>query len=542
MALAAVEALCVLGQAALLAWIVAAAILDGAALAALWPPLFGLLAVLAARALTGGLRGALSAHASGAVRQALRGELFDRMVDAGPLLKGRRGTGALGSVLIEQVEALDPYYSRFLPQTATATLVPAAILVAVLWTNWLAGALLLLSAPLIPMFMILIGWGAEQVSRDQQQALARLSGLFFDRLQGMDTLRRFGAERRESARIAAFAEDFRSRTMQVLRVAFLSSAVLEFFSAVAIATLAIYIGFGLLGFIQLGSADTLTLFSGLFILLLAPEFYNPLRTLAQHWHDRAGALAAAGGIRELLATPPARPEPATPAAELPHQACVVTVRGLRLSLPGRQALFDGLELQVSAGEKLVVAGPSGVGKSTLLALIGGFIQPDDGEILLERTRVGALTRAQLSRVRGYLGQQPFFFPGSIRDNILLGADADADEAALGRATALAGLGPLLHALPGGLDTPLGPDGLGLSGGQARRVALARVLLRPRPLLLLDEPTASLDGATEQQFWADLDRALARQPMTVICASHSAQARGWADRVLQLDAGQLRVAP
>jgi ATP-binding cassette, subfamily C, bacterial CydD len=535
-----VEALCVLGQAALLAWIVAAAILDAANVETLWWPLLSLLAVLAIRALAGGLRGALSAHASGAVRQALRGELFSRMVDAGPLLKGRHGTGALTSVLVEQVEALDPYYSRFLPQTTIATLVPAAILVAVAWTNWLAGALLLLSAPLIPMFMILIGWGAEQVSREQQQALARLSGLFFDRLQGMDTLRRFGAERRESMRIAAFAEDFRGRTMQVLRVAFLSSAVLEFFSAVAIATLAIYIGFGLLGFIQLGSADTLTLFSGLFILLLAPEFYNPLRTLAQHWHDRAGALAAAGGIRELLDTPPARPEPATPAAQLPHQACAVAVRGLRLSLSGRKTLFDGLELQVTAGEKLLVAGPSGSGKSTLLALVGGFLQPDGGEILLGPTPVGALTRAQLSRVRGYLGQQPFFFPGSIRDNILLGEDVD--EAALRRATALAGLDPLLHALPQGLDTPLGPDGLGLSGGQARRVALARVLLRPRPLLLLDEPTASLDDATERLFWADLDRALALQPVTVICASHSAQAHGWADRVLRLDPAQLRAAP
>ena len=532
-----VEALCVLGQALLLAWLISAAVIDGADLVALRWPLAGLLVALALRALVGGLRGSLSAQASGAVRQQLRSELFTRMVDAGPLLKGRLGTGALTTVLVEHTETLDPYYARFLPQMATVKVVPLAILVAVFWANWLAGVLLLLSAPLIPVFMILIGMGAQQVSRDQQQAMARLSGLFFDRLQGMDTLRRFGAEQRESQRIATFAEDFRRRTMQVLRVAFLSSAVLEFFSAVAIASLAIYIGLGLLGYIQFGPTDSLTLFSGLFILLLAPEFYNPLRTLAQHWHDRAGALAAAAGIREVLATAPARPEPPQPAAQLPTRACAVELRGVRLALAGRNALFTDLELHVAAGEKLVIAGASGGGKSTLLALAGGFLQADDGDILLGGTPVAALTRAQLSQVRAYLGQQPFLSAASIRDNILLGLAAS--DAELARAVTLAGLDEFLHTLPEGLATRLGQDGLGVSGGQARRIALARVLLKPRPVLLLDEPTASLDAVTEQRFWDDLDRALAQQPMTVICASHSALALGWADRTLLLQDGRLR---
>jgi ATP-binding cassette, subfamily C, bacterial CydD len=541
--LATAEAFCVLTQAALLAWIIAAAVIDARDLAALQLPLLGLLAVFGARALVGGTRGVLTARASGEVRRQLRSELFTRMLDAGPLLKGRRGTGSLTTVLVEQVESLDPHYSRFLPQMATVTVVPLAILVAVFWANWLAGALLLITAPLIPAFMILIGMGAEQVVRQQQQALGRLSGLFFDRLRGLDTLRRFGAERRESARIEAYAEDFRARTMRVLRVAFLSSAVLEFFSAIAIAVLAIYIGMGLLGFIELGPAKTLTLFSGLFILLLAPEFFNPLRTLAQHWHDRAGALAAAEGIREVLAAPLARPEPAHPAEAIPTQACPVRVRGLRVTLPGRGTLFEGLDLDVRAAEKLLVTGPSGCGKSTLLSLVGGFLQPDDGEILLGDVPLAALTRAQLSQVRGYLGQQPFLYAATIRDNILL-RDAvvnrgdGAEEARLQRAIALAGLDRFIAALPAGLETRLGQDGLGVSGGQAQRIALARVLLAPRPLLLLDEPTASLDADTEQQFWADLDRALAAHPMTVVCASHSALALRWADRALLLQDGRL----
>ena len=521
----------------MLAWLIAAAVVDARELAALQLPLLGLLAVFALRALVGGVRGVITARASGEVRQQLRSELFVRMLDAGPLLKGRLGTGSLTTVLIEQVESLDPHYARFMPQMATVTVVPVAILVAVFWANWLAGALLLLSAPLIPAFMILIGMGAQQVVRGQQQALGRLSGLFFDRLRGLDTLRRFGAEQRESARIAAFAEDFRARTMRVLRVAFLSSAVLEYFSAIAIATLAIYIGMGLLGFITLGPAETLTLFSGLFILLLAPEFYNPLRTLAQHWHDRAGALAAAEGIREVLAAPVARPEPARPADTIPTDACPVYIRSVGIALPGRPVLFKGLDLDVPAGQKLVIAGASGCGKSTLLSLAGGFIQPDGGEILLGEVPLAALTRAQLSRVRAYLGQQPFLYAASIRDNILLGHAAD--DTALQRAVAVAGLERFLATLPAGLETRLGQDGLGVSGGQARRIALARVLLAPRPLLLLDEPTASLDADTERQFWSDLDRVLAAGPMTVICASHSALALRWADRALRLADGELQ---
>jgi ATP-binding cassette, subfamily C, bacterial CydD len=534
----------VLTQAALLAWVIAAAVIDFAELAALQLPLLGLLAVFAARALVGGMRGVLTSRASGQVRQQLRSELFARMLDAGPLLKGRLGTGSLTTVLVEQVESLDPHYSRFLPQMATVTVVPVAILVAVFWANWLAGILLLITAPLIPGFMILIGMGAEQVVRQQQQALGRLSGLFFDRLRGLDTIRRYGAERRESARIAAYADEFRARTMGVLRVAFLSSAVLEFFSAIAIATLAIYIGMGLLGFIELGPAGTLTLFSSLFILLLAPEFFNPMRALAQHWHDRAGALAAAEGIREVLAVPLARPEPAQPAEAIPTQSCRVRMRDVHLRLPGRGTLFAGLDLDVQAGEKLLVTGASGCGKSTLLSLAGGFLQPDGGEILLGEVPLAALTRAQLSAVRGYLGQLPLLYAASIRDNILLGEALDsggreADEARLQHALALAGLDRFIATLPAGLETRLGQDGVGVSGGEARRIALARVLLAPRPLLLLDEPTASLDAHTEQQFWADLDRALAARPMTVICASHSALALRWADRALQLHDGRLQ---
>ncbi len=536
-ALAVLEALSVVAQAGLLAWILSSVIVSGMSLQSLTLPLAGLLLTWGVRAAVVSLRSHLSAGASSQTRRQLRNELFARLTAAGPLYRGPRGTGQLTTGLIEQVDLLDPYYSRYLPQSSVALMVPAAILVAVFATDWLAGALLLLAAPLIPGFMIIIGMGAEQISRRQQDALGRLSGLFFDRLQGLDTLRRFGAEARELDRMQSFSEQFRERTMRVLRVAFLSSAVLEFFSAVAIATLAIYIGLGLLGMIEFAGADSLTLFKGLFILVLAPEFFNPLRTLATFWHDRAGALAAAQSLRELLQAPPARSEPSTPAELVPEQPCSVRIMDLHKQFPGRRAVLNGLALEARAGEKLLISGPSGCGKSTLLSLLAGFAEPDAGAIEIDGTPLSHFTLAQLAGFRGYLGQKPLLFPGTIEDNIRYG-DEQADAGDLQQALELSGVADFLDQLPEGLQTVLGEDGHGISGGQARRLALARVLLRPRPLLLLDEPTASLDPHTEQAFWDALGQVVQQRPMTMICASHSHLAARWADRVLSLKDGQL----
>ncbi|MCC5865819.1 MAG: thiol reductant ABC exporter subunit CydD [Wenzhouxiangella sp.] len=533
--IALLEALAILSQAGLMAWLVHAAIIDSKAFSELGPALLALLAAVVLRATVLGARGMLSARASSAIRNQLRLDLYRRLAAAGP--QAGQDSGHLLSRLVEQVEALDPYYARYRPQAHTALIVPLLIVIAVFYVDWLAGLLLALTAPLIPLFMVLVGWGAERESLRQQQALGRLAGLFHDRLRGLAQLRRLGAATSELARLSERAEAFRERTFRVLKLAFLSSAVLEFFAAVAIAALAIYIGLGLLGFIDFGPAPALTLASGLFILLLAPEFFNPLRQLAQHWHDRADALAAATDLAPLLALPPARPEPAEVKEGLPTSACAVEVRQLAFAWPGRDRLFQELDLRASAGERLLIQGPSGGGKSSLLRLLAGFVAPTNGCITYDDIDLSQLNQAALAQCRAWLGQHPVLFPGSLRDNLLL-ARPTADAAEIERACRLAGVSEFLAKLTDGLDTRLGEQGLGLSSGQAQRLALARALLSPRPILFLDEPTASLDPANEQRFWQALSAAGEDRAMTVMCASHAPAARRWADRVLILDQGKL----
>jgi ATP-binding cassette subfamily C protein CydD len=539
-ALAAAEATAILIQGGLLAWILSAVIIDGVEGARLSMALAALLLAWLLRAGVVSLRSRWTAKASSHIRQTLRQELFTTIARAGPLQVAHAGTGRITSGLIEQVDHLDPYFSRYLPQTAVAVLVPAFILIAVFPADWMAGLLLAITAPIIPAFMIIIGMGTEQVSRQQQDALKRLSGIFFDRLRGLDTLKRFGAERSESARIGQLSEEFRVRTMQVLRVAFLSSAVLEFFAAVAIASLAIYIGLGLLDMIDFGAATSLTLFKGLFILLLAPEFFNPLRTLAQFWHDRSSAMAAAGALREQLSLKPARIEPEVPADRAPTDACTVSVCGLRKGFAGRPEVLKGIDMTIAAGEQVLITGSSGGGKTTLLGLLAGFGDPDQGSIKINGEELSSYTIAQLSSIRGYLGQHPLLIPASLADNIRL-ADPEAENARIESVAIKAGLGEFIKRLPDGLDTRIGQDAFGLSGGQARRIALARVLLRPYPLLLLDEPTASLDDETGDAIWETLTAAVQQTPTTVICISHSERAKAWADRVLTLTDGYLKDA-
>lgn len=536
--LALADAAIVIAQAWLIAGIAAQVFVEQLPVAEVMSQMWLLLGVLIARALLGGGQQWLAGNASARVRREMRERLLRCFGAAGPA--GLPPAGELITAFDEQVEAFDAYYGRFLPQRISATILPPVILLFAFATDWLAGLLLFVTAPLIPMFMVLIGMGAESLAREQFRSLARLGGWFLDQVHGAATIRLFRAEARARAQVVKRTHALRRETMRVLRVAFLSSAVLEFFAAVAIASLAIYVGLGLLGYLTFGPASSLTLQSGLFLLLLAPEFFQPLRALSQGWHDRADASAAAGELRRLLELPPARARTDRTLAPAAPACCRVEMRGIRFAHPGRDALFRDLDFEVAAGEKVVLTGPSGGGKSSLISLMAGFAEPTTGSLLLDGRPLMRFSSAAVQAHVAWLGQRPVLFAGTIAENIALGWK-DATRGQIERIAAQARVTEFAERLPNGLDSPVGENGYGLSGGQAQRVALARALLRPRPLILLDEPTAGLDADSEATVLAALRDLLAQRNATVLCATHRAATMAWADRVVEMVDGELTCA-
>ncbi len=518
----------IITQAGLIAAIIHGAVAEGLGIGELGPLFALLVAVVTARAAGQWAQQAAGIAAAAAIRQDLRAEVLDRIAAIGPVRLANAHSAGIASQALEQVDAVDGYFARYLPQKIVAVGVPLAILAVAVTQDWIVALLLLLAAPLIPLFMALVGMGAEHLNRQQFETVTRLACHFLDRVRGMSTLRLFGRGEDAVRAVAEVAEEYRWRNMRTLRVAFLSSAVLEFFAAVAIATVAIYVGFGLLGYIEFGNADELTLFSGLFVLLLAPEFFQPLRTLAQHYHDRAAALGATEGLRELLDGdgPSAPAQPATAVGG----AARVMIDDVDFAHPGRSRILDQAFLAVEPGECVALTGPSGCGKSTLLQLLAGLIAPTRGRIDIDGREPGEAAPV------AWVGQRPFLVAGTIASNIALARPSASREeirAAAERARVTAFSDPL----PEGLDTPLAEGGRGLSGGQGQRVAIARAFLAEAPLLLLDEPTASLDARAEAQVLEAL-QALAAAGATLVIASHHPAVHALMDRIVTFKQGRL----
>ncbi len=528
------QALATVAQAGLLAWLLHGAIIEGQGWATLAPLFGGLPLAIALRAVAGYAREEAGLRASVRVRAELRRTLLARLAVLGPAWAGQQQGGALVSQLLDQVEALEGFVARYQPQQWLAVLVPVLILCVVFPVSWGAGLILLATAPLIPLFMAIVGHAARARQQQQLQALARMSGQFLETLRGLPTLRSLDAHRRQAEVVEHTAEGFRVRTMRVLRLAFLSGTVLEFFASIAIALSAVYLGFSLLGVLDFGfwGAEP-SLLVAFFVLLLAPDFYLPLRELGTHYHARAEALAAADLLRPVLdANPPQLAGGThTLGPQAPHIVFDRVVFAHQTGVPVlQQASFT-----LKAGETVAIVGESGAGKTTLLRLLLGQLTAQGGRITVEGEALSALALADWRERIGWMSQHPRLLAASLADNLRV-ACVEADEAALCEALRFAGLGAWFEALPDGLATPLGEGGRRLSGGQLRRLALARLRLRRASVLLLDEPTASLDSQTEQ--WVVARLAELCQGRSVILLTHRSAPLRLADRVLALREGQL----
>ncbi|GAB1336594.1 thiol reductant ABC exporter subunit CydD [Streptomyces sp. E-15] len=516
--LGAVGAGLVIAQAMLVAEIVVGAFQRGQSVTDLRTPLVLLAAVAVGRSLVAWLTELAAHRASAAVKSELRGRLLDRAAALGPGWLSGQHTGSLVALGTRGVDALDDYFSRYLPQLGLAVVVPVAVLARIVTEDWVSAAIIVGTLPLIPVFMVLIGWATQSRMDRQWRLLSRLSGHFLDVVAGLPTLKVFGRAKAQAESIRRITGEYRQATLRTLRIAFLSSFALELLATLSVALVAVTIGMRLVH----GEMD---LYVGLMILVLAPEAYLPLRQVGAQYHAAAEGLAAAEEIFTVLETP----VPGSGTAAVPAGA--VAFEGVTVRYPGRSSdAVTGVSFSVGPGETVALVGPSGTGKSTLLSALLGFVRPAEGRVLIGGADLAGLDLEEWRSRIAWVPQRPHLYAGTIAENVRL-ARPGADDGAVRRALRDAGAWDFVAALPEGVDTLLGEDGAGLSAGQRQRLALARAFLADRPVLLLDEPTAALDGATEADVVAAVRRLAAGR--TVLLVVHRPALLAVADRVVRL---------
>ena len=498
-----------------------------------------LIALIPLRALLAFARERSSFEAGKRLRLHIRKAVLDKISELGPAFIKGKPAGSWASIVLEQVEDLHDFYARYLPQMLLAGFIPLAILIVVFPLNWAAGLILLVTAPLIPIFMIFVGSGAADANRKNFKALTQLSGHFMDRLKGLNTLKLFNRGEAEGKTIEAASESFRKKTMSVLRLAFLSSAVLEFFSAVSIAVLAIYFGFSFLGELNFGDYGSgLTLFIAMFVLMLAPEFYQPLRDMGTHYHAKAQAIGAAEELMALLnyqieSDPKAIPNNALKTLNKHEDVTLIATEIIVKSHSGA-TLLGPISFQLKQGQHIAIVGPSGAGKSSLLNALLGFL-PYQGSLKVNGIELNELSIVDWRSQLAWLGQEPQLFHGSVRDNVAMATPSMSDEtikSLLQKAQIL----DFIEQQAQGLDLLIGEQMAGISVGQAQRIALARALGQNASLFVLDEPTASLDRHSEHAVLSSLYEAI--KGTSCLMVTHRIDQLSQMDKILVLDKGSI----
>ncbi len=518
-------------QAAALAHAVAIVLLEGGGPAEIRTSLLLFLAATAARALMAWGRGAAAAEASARIRIRLRGRLARHLVRLGPFGVGRESSGELATVVGEGVERLDAYIAEYLPQLALACGIPLGMVILAGTRDLLSGAVLLITVPVIPLFMLLIGSAAAARSRRQWTALARLGAHFLEAIQGLSTLKVLGRARDEVRRIAEVSEQFRETTMGVLRIAFLSALALELIATISTAVVAVQVGLRLL-YGRLGFE------AAFFVLLLAPEVYAPLRRLGSAFHAGTEGSAAAERVFELLETRPPRLQEAE--VVRPPRRLDIRFEDVCFSYPprGRQTereALAGVNLELHEGTVTALVGPTGAGKSTLAALLLRFGRPTRGELTVDGVRLERIDLEAWRRLVAWVPQRPFLAAGTVADALRL-FRPKASLSNVREAAEHAGLAAEIEAMPNSYGTHLGEGGIGLSGGQAQRLSVARAFLADAPIVVMDEPTSQLDPALEAQLATAVTKLLDGRTGLVI--AHRLGTVQRADRIAVIEAGRI----
>lgn len=515
----------IVAQAWWLSRIIDQVFLGGRTLAEVWGELTFLLLLMGLRAGASLGSEVTAGHVALRVKTDLRQALFNHLLALGPAYARAERTGELTVTVVEGIEALEAYFSQYLPQLVLAALIPLSIVLVVFPLDLLSAVVLVVTAPLIPLFMVLIGKAAEALTQRQYALLSRLSAHFLDILQGLTTLKLLGQSHTQAATIARFSEQYRIATLHVLRVAFLSALVLELVATLSTAIVAVEIGLRLL-------SARLDFPVALFILILAPEFYLPLRQLGARFHAAASGVAAAKRIFEILAQPaPTLRPPKRWAANFE----TIALTDVHFAYPGQRQALRGVSFEIHAGQTVALVGPSGAGKTTLLNLLLRFITPEQGDIRVDGVPLHAVPLAAWRAQMAYLPQHPHLFHDTLAANLRL-ARPDATDADLIRAAQQAHLHDFIATLPHGYQTMVGEQGARLSGGQAQRVALARAFLRDAPVLILDEPTSQVDPELEALLQDSTERLM--RGRTVVVVAHRLSSVERADAVVVLAGGRV----
>ena len=466
------------------------------------------------------------------LRNHIRQKILDKIHLVGPATINQKPAGSWASIMLEQVENLHNFYARFLPQQSLSAIVPVVIFIAVFPLNWAAGLILMITAPLVPLFMIIVGIAAADNSQKNMDTLSRLSAQFLDRLRGLETLRLFNRTSEQTEHIENATEDFRETTMDVLKLAFLSSAVLEFFTSISIALMAVYFGFSYLGQIEFGTYNApLTLFTGFFCLILAPEFYQPLRDLGAYYHDRAAGIGAADAIVDFLESDYLTVHQNEKTISL-ESAVEISAENLVVLSTQGSALTKPLNFQIPANHNVALVGQSGAGKTSLMNVILGFL-PYEGSIKINGQELRESNLADWRKHIAWVGQNPLLLQGTIKENLLLG-NIQANDEEINQALMRSQAKEFTDKL--GLHHEIKDGGLGVSVGQAQRLAIARALLRKGDLLLLDEPTASLDAQSENLVLQALNEA--SQHQTTLMITHRIEDLKQCDQIFVMQQGEI----